>query len=175
MKKYFFGVAIAIASFFVCTSAVNVANATPTTNFRVQQAATTVPISGILAGVSSFAGNFDVQRFIVRQGQLFAVGNLTGTLTNLLSGATQAVNQIVQIPVTSAAGTCQILSLDLGPLNLDLLGLQVHLDRVVLNITAQSGPGKLLGNLLCAVANLLNNGNPLQSLVGQLNRILGQL
>ena len=78
---------------------------------------------------------------------------------------------------TNARATCPILHLVLGPLDLDLLGLQVHLDRVVLNVDAQSGPGNLLGNLLCAVAGLLDGG--LQGLLGRLvtllNQILGQL
>ncbi|HYP29073.1 MAG TPA: hypothetical protein VE262_20350 [Blastocatellia bacterium] len=51
----------------------------------------------------------------------------------------------------------------------------VHLDRIVLDIDAQSGPGNLLGNLLCAVANLLNNGGPLEGIARLLNQILGQL
>ena len=52
------------------------------------------------------------------------------------------------------------------PLDLDLLGLQVHLDRVVLDIVAQTGAGNLLGNLLCAVTGLLDGG---------LNGVLGRL
>ena len=51
---------------------------------------------------------------------------------------------------------CPILTLVLGPLDLNLLGLRVQLNRVNLRITAVSGPGNLLGNLLCAVAGLLN-------------------
>jgi hypothetical protein len=51
---------------------------------------------------------------------------------------------------------CEILSLSLGPLDLDLLGLQVHLDEVNLQVDAQPGSGNLLGNLLCAVAGLLD-------------------
>jgi hypothetical protein len=39
---------------------------------------------------------------------------------------------------------------------LNLLGLVVDLNTVALNITAIPGAGKLPGNLLCAVANLLN-------------------
>jgi hypothetical protein len=62
----------------------------------------------------------------------------------------------------------------LGPLDLDLLGLQVHLDRIVLNIVAQSGAGNLLGNLLCAVTGLLDGG-PLAGLLGQLNTLLNQI
>ena len=176
MKRNIIVLALALAS-MVGTSSVNSAYARtlPVSSVDKVTQLPAIPITGIVAGVSSFTGNFDLQRFIVRGGQLLAVGNLTGTLTNLVTGATQAVNQVIQLPVAGATGSCQILHLDLGPLNLDLLGLQVQLDRVVLDITAQSGSGNLLGNLLCAVANLLNNGNPLQSLVGQLNRILGQL
>jgi hypothetical protein len=50
---------------------------------------------------------------------------------------------------------CSILHLVLGPIDLDLLGLVVHLNRVVLDITAQPGPGNLLGNLLRAIAGLV--------------------
>ena len=60
----------------------------------------------------------------------------------------------------------------LGPLDLDLLGLEVHLDQVVLDIVAQSGAGNLLGNLLCAVAGLLD-GNGINGLANLLNRLLG--
>ena len=49
-----------------------------------------------------------------------------------------------------------MLHLVLGPLDLDLLGLVVHLDKVVLDITAVPGAGALLGNLLCAVVGLLD-------------------
>ena len=72
--------------------------------------------------------------------------------------------------------TCSILDLTLGPLHLDLLGLIVDLNQVHLMITAQRGPGNLLGNLLCAVAGLLDggaNGNAIQQLLNQINAILG--
>ena len=49
-----------------------------------------------------------------------------------------------------------MLNLVLGPLDLNLLGLEVHLDKVVLDIIAVTGAGNLLGNLLCAVAGLLD-------------------
>ncbi|MFC7494229.1 MULTISPECIES: hypothetical protein [unclassified Nocardioides] len=69
-----------------------------------------------------------------------------------------------------AQATCDILNLVLGPLDLNLLGLEVHLDRVVLDIVAVTGAGNLLGNLLCAVAGLLDGG-----LGGALSGLLGQL
>ena len=129
------------------------------------------PVSGTVAGVSSFVGTFDLTRVAVRNGQLVGIGTLSGTLTNLVTGATRTVTQAITIPI-SLAGTCDILHLTLGPLDLTLLGLVVHLDRVVLDITAQQGPGNLLGNLLCAVAGLLDGGGPLAGLSGLLNNIL---
>jgi hypothetical protein len=72
-------------------------------------------------------------------------------------------------------GDCDILNLDLGPIHLDLLGLVVDLDNceggpVEVDITAESGSGNLLGNLLCGVAHLLD-GNGLPSLTAKLNKI----
>jgi hypothetical protein len=74
-----------------------------------------------------------------------------------------------------AAPACDILNLVLGPLDLNLLGLEVHLDQVVLDIVAQSGAGNLLGNLLCAVAGLLDGGGLLSDLLGQLGDLLDQI
>jgi len=73
------------------------------------------------------------------------------------------------------AASCDILNLVLGPLDLNLLGLEVHLDQVVLDIVAASGAGNLLGNLLCAVAGLLDGGALLGQIAGLLNQILGIL
>ena len=63
------------------------------------------------------------------------------------------------INLDGTTASCEILDLVLGPLDLDLLGLVVTLDTVHLNITAEQGPGNLLGNLLCAVAGLLDGGS----------------
>lgn len=73
------------------------------------------------------------------------------------------------------AASCDILNLVLGPLDLNLLGLEVHLNQVVLDIIATTGAGNLLGNLLCAVAGLLDGGGPLGQIAGLLNQILAIL
>ena len=112
------------------------------------------------------------------------MGTIAGTLTDSLGATVGTVtNQAVTAPL-AAAGTCDILHLTLGPLDLNLLGLVVHLDRVVLDIAAQQGAGNLLGNLLCAVAGLLDPptgggaggglSGLLQGIVGLLNQILGE-
>ena len=174
MKRQILAMAFVFTALFIGTSSVPVSAAPVSADYKVT-AAPSIPISGTVAGISSFVGNFDIQRFTSRSGEIYAVGTLTGTLTNLITGLTQTVSQIIQIPVDNITGSCQILHLELGPLDLDLLGLQVHLDQVVLDITAQSGSGQLLGNLLCAVANLLNSDGALSSITQLLNRILGQL
>ncbi len=143
-----------------------------------------VPVTGTVADdpsttaneAGTFAGTFDVTRFRVVDDQLTAVGTLTGTITNA-AGDTAVPSQQISLPVDLAAsdGSCQILHLVLGPLDLDLLGLQVHLDQVVLDITAQSGPGKLLGNLLCAVAGLLDANTGLTTILNQIANLLNQL
>ena len=107
-----------------------------------------------------------------------ALGTLTGTATNSAGDTVGTVtDKQIAVPVTAAApGACQILDLVLGPLHLDLLGLVVNLDTVHLNITAQQGPGNLLGNLLGAVAHLLDgNSLGLQPIVNLLNQILARL
>ena len=122
---------------------------------------------------------------------LNAVGNLTGTLNALV---TLPGGQATTIPVTwtlerpAAAHTahagdvatqqlteidCPILNLELGPIDLNVLGLRVETSEICLRIGANEGPGNLLGNLLCGLTGLLDNplGN-LTSIIGGLNRLL---
>ena len=51
----------------------------------------------------------------------------------------------------------RLLHLNLDGLYLNLLGLEVDLDTVTLDLTAVTGEGNLLGNLLDAVAGLLDS------------------
>jgi len=126
--------------------------------------------SGQLVGTLTDA-TFTLLSFGVNQGQLVAVGSVTGTLTDIVNGTTTQITQAVTAPV-AATGSCQILHLTIGPIDLNLLGLVVHTNQIVLDITAQSGPGNLLGNLLCGIANLLNGSSPLQSIANALNQLL---
>jgi hypothetical protein len=136
----------------------------------------TVPVTGTGSDGGTLTGNLEITRFASQGGQLFAVGDLTGTYTNA-SGTTPVNVENVRMPVQAQQGmTCEILNLTLGPLDLDLLGLIVHLDQVHLEITAEQGPGNLLGNLLCAVAGLLDSQaspNALAQLLNHILRIIG--
>lgn len=133
-----------------------------------------IPVRGTVANGGTFVGTLDLARFVVNNGQLQAIGTLSGKLRDSAGNLIGTVrNVLVQLDLAAAPrATCQILHLELGPLDLDLLGLQVHLNKVVLDITAQTGNGQLLGNLLCGLANLLNNGSPVANLAEALNDLL---
>jgi hypothetical protein len=137
-----------------------------------------VPVTGTftdaLGGVGTFTGTYEIERFTTQNGALAAVTTLTGTAVNSLGVVVGTVDQTVTVPL-QATGSCQILHLELGPLDLDLLGLVVHLDRVVLDITAEQGPGNLLGNLLCGIAGLLDGTAGPNAIARLLNQLLGLL
>jgi hypothetical protein len=99
---------------------------------------------------------------------------LTTALQGLFNGALQNLLQAVLSNITGGAGpgACSILNLNLGPLNLTLLGLNVVLDNCAggaVNVSISAHHGALLGNLLC---NLTNHGLNLGTLLGD---ILGDL
>jgi hypothetical protein len=131
-------------------------------------------------------GSFTPTRFVQRDGALWAKGFLQGKIhgdngkvTKFSGIKKMPVKKINGQSVTDArtaarASACDILNLVLGPLDLNVLGLEVHLQRVVLDIVAVAGAGQLLGNLLCAVAGLLDGG-PLAGLLGQLSNLLNQI
>ena len=122
----------------------------------------------VLGGLGSITGTFSPTKFQSSNRQITATGTLTSTLTDSAGTVLGTVQRTVTMPVVlptaqqqNASGhaaqiTCDVLNLVLGPLHLDLLGLVVDLNRVVLDIVAQTGAGNLLGNLLCAITNLLN-------------------
>ena len=124
------------------------------------------PVTGTGSG-STFTGAFALQRFATEDGAVVAVGVLTGTVTTA-AGAATWVARTVSLPVNIIDTTCEILHLDIGPIAVDLLGLQIDLSRIVLDITAEAGAGNLLGNLLCAVAGLLDDPSGLARLLNQI-------
>jgi len=139
---------------------------------------TTFPVSFVgttAAGAVNFVGTLSLQKFDVQNNQVVAIGTLTGQVTGAVVGLVQ--NLLVTIPLIDAnQEACEILHLELGPIDLNLLGLVVHVDRIVIDITAQPGPGNLLGNLLCAIAGLLDQpGAPLDIIQDLLNSLLDLL
>ncbi len=132
----------------------------------------TQSVTGTILNGGAFTGTFTITEFVALNGQLYAVGTLTGTLTDASGASIGTLTDLVlSAPVASISGSCETLHLELGPVDLDLLGIQVHLDNIVFDITAQSGSGKLL----CGISNLLNSGGALNSIAQALNQLIALL
>ena len=136
---------------------------TPATNLTK-----VVAVTGKAANGKAFKGKFAINQFKSVGGKTYAVGTLTGTVKNR-----KVTRQNVSIPTKltdpsgartaqlppQQPGSCRVLNLVLGPLDLNLLGLRVQLNQVNLRITAVPSTlpgGGLLGDLLCGITNLLN-------------------
>jgi hypothetical protein len=161
---------------------------------------TSFPVTGTgttpAGQVADFAGTFVIEKFEMVSGQLAGVGSLSGDVT-VAGVVTPVPARDVTLPVKSINGkplpggavtettdseaadltiaqvaACDILNLVLGPLHLDLLGLVVDLNQVILDITGQPGPGNLLGNLLCAITGLLDRTGSLGIILNLLNAII---
>ena len=159
-----------------------------------------VPMSGTVTKGGQkgkpFTGTYSIQRFVSSGGKTYAVGTMKGKAGSkkvskknvrvpaaLANNATTSGARASQVPLPlpplPAGNACSILSLDLGPINLNVLGLVVRTNQIQLRIDAVQGPGNLLGNLLCGITGLLNpatGGTPVANTpLGQLVQILNAL
>jgi len=117
--------------------------------------------TGTTTQVGAVTVKLTVNRFVKRGSRLYAVGTtitqFTPTADKAQDYPTKTVSRAFTAPVKtlkriqSAQRICPVLDLTLGPVDLNLLGLMVHLDTVHLTITADSNGG-LLGSLLCSLA-----------------------
>jgi hypothetical protein len=151
---------------------------TPSAASTVTNTFKNIPVSGHFKGGGTFQGTLTVTQFVAQSGKVAAQGLLSGTLTNKAGNVVGTVtNQLVTLPVRLDP-TCSILNLVVGPIDLNLLGLMVHVSQITITITANPAGG-VLGQLLCDIANLLNSGSPLSQILSQiladLNQILGML
>ena len=147
-----------------------------------------------LTGTKGFKGTYTIDRFASRGGKLVAIGTVKGTLRK--AGKTRRVSKKnvvmpaavtgqgpansatasqTQPPIPPTPNACQILRLDIGAIDLNLLGLRVRTNPINALIEAVPGAGNLLGNLLCAVTNLLNPTGALGQLTGAINNLAAAL
>lgn len=155
-----------------------------------------LPVTGKAAGGGTFSGTLSLERFAERDGKVVAIGLISGTLTEAGGDQRTGLTGPVELPVTaSQAGaspairnqrgaegsldrpviryvqeTCGILHLEIGGVAVNLLGVMVTLDPIVLDLSGDAGGA--LGNLVCQALELLNN---VVGLVGILNQLLGLL
>ena len=124
-----------------------------------------------------------LDQILAGQGAGVLPGLTTGQVDDLLGGITDALNEalenlldaIVTEITQGLRGACDILHLELGPLQLNVLGLEVILDDcegglVVVDLNAERGRGNLLGNLLCGLLGGAGLGDTLGDILGGLLR-----
>ena len=174
LKKYF---VLMMAALVLTMTAMPTLAQTPT----APGAGVTVPVEGQAKGAGKITGTFTIHRFVDNGGQLGAFGTLVLNTAKGRIAVTQVVMPVVANHRLASGGTaagavsiaavCEILDLTLGPLDLNLLGLVIHLDTVHLDVDANSAGG-LLGQLL---QGLLCGGLDLGGILGDLTQALGFL
>jgi hypothetical protein len=116
-------------------------------------AATTAPSRTTYAQAMGQQGRVTVavkvNRFASTAAGPRAVATATATLRGL-GGMPTTAKQKVRLAVAKK-GSCNILTLTLDTLDLKLLGLNVHLDKVDLRVTGRK-KGGVLGRLFCSLA-----------------------
>jgi hypothetical protein len=150
---------LAVISVVAAVAALSVAASTTSAGTRASKSATAASGVEQLGNVSV---TLKLNKFVRRGNKLVALGTAVShfqptsanpaglapaTTTQAFSAAVANVRQF-----QSAQRICPILSLTLARLDLNLLGLIVHLDRVHLTITANSRGG-VLGSLFCSLAH----------------------
>jgi hypothetical protein len=149
------------------------------------QDGTTPPVDVNLLGLNVTTSNIDARLFATT-GDGLILGNLLYNVANLANpngtgGLLALLNALGAGNLDSTAGSDggslsgttsapqQLLQIRLNPLDLNLLGLEVQSDPIVVTLSTQGGDGKLLGNLLGAISTLVN----FPGVEAALNNVLG--
>lgn len=105
-----------------------------------------------------------------------ALNNVLGATVDLLNSAELHVNGVGSGSLTTAqAATTPVLNLTVAPVHLNLLGAEVDTSPVNLTISAHSGPGLVLGNVITDLANVMNPPLPQSLNVGNLTQQINNL
>ena len=97
--------------------------------------------SDALGGTGTFGGTFAINSFVRDENRIVASGTLTGTLVDSQGRALSVLQfQTITLPVepaTGADGCPELLRFEVGPFQIDWLGLPVSLGRVSLYIAEE--------------------------------------
>ena len=156
--------------------------------------------TGDAASKPALTGSFAIQSFAqTTEGAVAAVGTLTLSFTDPTSNAARTIVTQIAMPLAKSGDTatpgdaagkpqtigatpqasapavtqaCETLSLVLGGLDLDLLGLAIQLDAANVDFIVAQGAGGRLGTLLCDVSGLIDGAAPPAELVKAMNTLL---
>ncbi|MFL5331060.1 MAG: FG-GAP-like repeat-containing protein [Gemmataceae bacterium] len=119
-----------------------------------------------------------VANLVNLQGVNTALDNVLGSVVDLLNSASLNVGGVNTSsgPLSNAtAATTPLLNLFVAPVHLNLLGARVDTSPITLTLTAHSGQGLVLGNVLADLANLLNPPLPNTLTLDTVNQALANL
>lgn len=128
------------------------------------------PVNGATSKGGSFEGMFEAQRIAPGHGGLTVTGALTGTLTEVSGAAMPVLARSVAMPL-SIHGSCDVLTLGLGPAKVDTQGRSIDLSATQRSLTTRNAPR----GLLCAAAQLTRVHAPANALAHVLNQVLSAL
>lgn len=134
-------------------------------------------------GNGALLGNLlgDVSNLVNVPAVSAVVNNVLGNVVTLVNSGSLSVAGVntssgpFSSPHGSAASTTPVLTLHVAPVTLDLLGAVVTTSPIDLTITATSGQGLVLGNVVTDLANLFNPPLPNKLTLDELNGKLGAL
>jgi len=128
----------------VLTTALNTLGATPANLTRLSN-----DINGVLAKV---VGVLNASSLILPATAVSALPGILQTLAlpNLLTSPTTTTAPVLDLLIASPSGSSA------PPVDVNLLGLDVTTSSITAQLSAQTGDGQILGNLLYNIANLLN-------------------
>jgi hypothetical protein len=98
-----------------------------------------IPVQGPVSHDGSFVGSLTITAFTFGgTRQLLLTGVLNGTVTDTTGAKTKVQNQPFTAPatVTDSGRTTDVLLLDIEPIHLDSLGLQIEFAQITLDIDA---------------------------------------
>lgn len=184
--------ALVLAAVFMLTSVFAMATSAEAKASKLAKGGPGIPVSGDILdesgeSVGEFKGKIRSPEAFEKDGELMLSGVLSGKATKdgvkkpvkvkkeefeaPLALSAPAGGEGVSAAQQQADASCSVLFLDLGPIFLDVLGLQVDLSRIVLDVSAVPGANNLLGNLLCAITGLLDLPGSILVIVNLLNAI----
>ena len=174
MKRFRIALLAGLATLALGAVAVPVASASngtavpPKTNSL--PALKTVPIHGVAKNGKQFNGTYAIQRYVARGSKVYAVGTLKGTLKgrhvtryNVMIPATLAGPPATSTTsAKTAQAACTVLQLQLGPIDLNLLG------NLLCNLTGALNQPGILSQLSSNLSQLAATLTSLTSLLGAL-------
>ena len=136
--------------------------------------------SATVNGLTSTIANRPFSSLVVVNGAATQVEDDDGAASEARivgQGATgfRTVFHPAALTTRQSTGSCHIASIGLVAIPIDVLGLDLTLSLISLDLNGTTGPDQALGNLLCTLIRLLDMGNGGPAAANVLSRINGLL